>query len=356
MLQQRGALTFNEIQQQSEIWRDTISIVSSRCQELAAWLPKEAFGQVVFMGAGSSFNAALVSSRFFGIVTGVATNAFPSTEIFAANRLPFEERRKTLVVTFSRSSDTSVTLWAIEKLKTKYPNTRHLLITTNASGAMNALVDQQIVLPKAKEESDVSTKAYTSSILALKLFTAVLMKNELIKNELLSLPDKLVVKKYQNEIQKITAVKPIHICVSGNGILYGHACETSAIIKKMSSVSAESNYTSELLHGEANHLTPNMLSIILAGDLTKKFDGYIAGALSQNKCQRLVVCEKADNKLGNADYLIELNSGLSEYTRDLLMIEIMQELGFYLSVSKAYNPDKPKHVQHVVKHKEHLFE
>ena len=356
MLQQRGAITSSEIQQQSEVWKETISIVSTKRNELMSWFGKEAFGQVVFMGAGSSYHASMVSSRFFGALTGVATCAFPSAEIFALNRPPFEERRKTLVVSFSRSGETSETLWAMEKLKAKSPNSRHLLVTANAEGPMVALADQTIIIPKAKEESDVSTKAYTSSILAMKLLTSILMKNESIYNELIALPDKLVVKKYQNEIQKITAMKPIHIAVSGNGLLYGHACAASSLIKKMSSIPAEFNYTTELKHGDANHFNQNMLAIILAGDLMKKADGNIAGFISQSKCHRLVICEKADHRLGNADYLIELNSGLSEYTRDLLMMPVLQELGFYLAISKAYNPDKPKHTQPIIIYKEPLFD
>lgn len=356
MLHQRGAVTSSEIQQQPEVWKETISILSSKRSEIVSWFAKEAFGQVVFMGAGSSYHASLVSSRFFGSLTGVATTAFPSAEIFALNRFPFDDRRKTLVVSFSRSAETSETLWAIERLKAKSPNSRHLLVTANSEGPMVALADQAIIIPKAKEDSDVSTKAYTSFILAIKLLTSVLMKNEPIYNELISLPEKLVVKKYQSEIQKITAVKPIHIAVSGNGLLYGHACEASSIIKKMSSISAESNYTTELKHGEANHLNPNMLAVILSGDLMKKADGHITGFVSQSKCHRLVVCEKADNRLGNADYLIELKSELSEYTRDLLMMPVLQELGFYLAISKAYNPDKPKHTQHVVTYKEPFFD
>ncbi len=356
MLQQRGAITFNEIMQQNEVWKSTIDIVNQKRQELVSWFSKEGFGQVVFMGAGSSFHAALISSRFFGNITGVATSAFPSVEIFAGQKLPYEDRRKTLVVTFSRSGETSETLWAIERLKAKSPNSRHLLISANESSPMAAVVEQALFIPQAKEESNVSTKAFTSSILAMKLLTAILMKNNAVYEELVKLPEKLEIKKFHKEIQKITGIKPVHILVSGNGINYGHACEGSSLIKKMSSISSECNYTTELRHGNANHATQNMLAVVISGDSLMKADGYIIGELSQSKCQRLVICEKADNRLGNSDFLIELGSGLSEYTRDLLIAPIMQELGFYLAISKAYNPDKPKHTSHVVTWKEHFFQ
>ncbi len=354
MLQQRGALTFNEISQQNESWTDTLKIVNEKMAELVSWFSKEAFNQVVFTGSGSSFHAAGVSSIFFGNLTGVATSWFPAAEVFSLPRLPFDVRRKTLVVVFSRSGETQETAWAISRIKEKVASTKFLLITPNSSGPLAELCDQHIFLPKAKEESHVSTKAYTSMILALKLLTAVLMKNTSLYNELMSLPGKLEIKKFQKEIQKVVGVKPVHLVVCGNGIYYPHAMEGSSLIKKMSSISAESNYTSELRHGDANHTTQTMIAVLLSGEAMRKADGQIISDLAQTKCHRLVVCDKSDNRLGLSDFIVEIGSGLSDLTRDLLYVPVLQELAFYLSVSKAYNADKPKHVHYAVTWKEHF--
>ena len=62
--------------------------------------------------------------------------------------------------------------------------------------------------------------------------------------------------------------------------------------------------------------------------------------------------EEADNKIGSADFVFEVKSKLSEYSRDLLMIPILHELGFYMSVQKGVNADKPKGVPFSVTFKE----
>lgn len=352
MLNQRGAITFGEISQQKDAWKETIKILTERSKELTEWFSKEAFSQVVFTGAGSSFHAAGVCANFFMNVTGVPSTYFSTEDCMASPRLPFDERRKTLVIVLSRSGNTTASQALCAKLKTSHPNTRTLLITPNGEGTINQYVTQKIWIPKAAEKAPVSTKAYTTLIFAVKMLTAVLIKNKPLFAELSELPEKLVIKKFNNIIQRIVGTKPIHIAVVGNGIYYPHAMEGSSLIKKIASVSSEYNYATELSHGDANHMHQNMMTIILAGDSMKKSFGSILGEISQTKSQSVVIAEKGDNKLGLADYLIELNSGLGEYTRDLLMIPVIQELAFYLAFSKAYNPDKPKHVKFEVVTKE----
>ena len=68
----------------------------------------------------------------------------------------------------------------------------------------------------------------------------------------------------------------------------------------------------------------------------KKEETEVLGELASIRCHRLVICEEADNKIGSADFVFELKSKLSEYTRDLLMIPILHELGFYMSVPKGF--------------------
>jgi glucosamine 6-phosphate synthetase-like amidotransferase/phosphosugar isomerase protein len=74
------------------------------------------------------------------------------------------------------------------------------------------------------------------------------------------------------------------------------------------------------------------------------------------KAPRMVICEEADSRLGLSDYVFQLKSGLSEYSRDMLMIPIVQLLAFYLCIAKGYNPDKPKHIVDVVKWKEPFYQ
>lgn len=354
MLHQKGALTLNEISTQGEIWKKTLQIIDQKQQEIISWFLKEGFNQLVFIGAGSSFNAAVVCSRFFLDLTGVSSSCFPSSELFYGLRLPFEERKKTLAVFFSRSGASSETIWAMQKLN-KHPNVKNLLITPSTSGEACSYADKLLTLDFAAEESAVETRVYTASILAFKYLTSFLMKNMTLYNELRAIPDKFQFKKYQTETQRITAVKPTNILVIGNGMFYGHAKEGAALITKMAAIPSVTDYANQIRYGGAAHATQNTLTIIFASESMRKAEGFITGELAATKSHRLILCENADQRLGNSDFVVELKSGLSEQVRDLLMITVIQELAFYMSIQKAYNADKPKNVPACVTWKEPYF-
>ncbi len=354
MLTQKGALTLSELSSQGDVWKQVIQTVDKEQQKIVPWFMKEGFTAVVFTGAGSSLNVARVCRRFFSDFTGVTSGCFPPSEIFAGLRLPFEDRRKTLVVLFSRSGATSEIIWALQKLR-PYPGVKTLLITPATDSPAASLADMTLLIPSAKEESHTTTRAYTSSILAFKYLVSFLMKNANLYKEIRTLPDLFKVKQFQREIQRVTSTKPTSAIICGNGINYGHAMEAANIISKIAVIPAVADYVSQMRHGIAAQCTPNTLAIMLVSDTMKKEEAEVLGELASIRCHRLVICEQADNKIGSADFVFELKSKLSEYTRDLLMIPILHELGFYMSVQKGVNADKPKGVPFSVTFKEPYF-
>ncbi len=354
MLQQKGIITSKEIAEQPEAWTDTIRALNEKRQEIATWFRQEAFGQVIFMGCGSSYNAAIVSSRNFNSLTGVTSFAFPSSEMFAGQKLPYDDRRKTLLIVFSRSGQSTETIWAIDRIRQLSKNTKILSFCPYRESEIIARADQSIILEKAKEEGVFATKSFTTFIFAVKLLIGILLQNMNFLQELTRVPTLVDIKQRQIEMQKIGSGKILNVISGGSGALYGIACEGSLLVKKMCTIPAEAYTTLELRHGNAaagNNLT---LIVIFASEYLKKAEGVIVSELAALKSPRLVICEEADSKLGLADYVINLKSGLSEYARDMLMMPVVQLLAFYMCIARGYNPDKPKHVVPIVTYKDPL--
>ncbi|MGV8120730.1 MAG: SIS domain-containing protein [Candidatus Xenobiia bacterium LiM19] len=356
MLQQKGTITFNEISQQPEVWQDIIRIMNEKRQELSAWFRQEAFAQVLYTGAGSSYCAAQSCARSFISLTGATSYAFPSVDVFATKKLPYDDRRKSLLIVFSRSGQTTETIWAIDKIKEQSKNTKILVICPNKDSEMIAKADFPIVIEKAKEEAMMSTKAFTSFLFASKLFIGILMQNMNFLNELTKVPTMLDVKKYQIEMQKLSSGKYQQVIFGGEGSYYGLALASSLLMKGMSATASEAYHTLSLRHGNAAHASQQTLIVIFATDAMKKGEGVVVGEMAALKAPRMVICEEADSRLGLSDYVFQLKSGLSEYSRDMLMIPIVQLLAFYLCIAKGYNPDKPKHIVDVVKWKEPFYQ
>jgi glutamine---fructose-6-phosphate transaminase (isomerizing) len=355
MLQQKGSIVFNEISQQPEAWQDCIRILNEKRQEFSGWFRQEAFGQVIFMGAGSSYNAGIVCSRNFSSLTGVTSYAFPSSEMFSNPKLPYDDRRKTLLIAFSRSGQSTETIWALDKIKQVSKNTKILALCPFGDSEIIAKADQALVLEKAKEEGIVATKSFTSFLFSVKLLTGILLQNMNFLQELTRVPSLFDVKKYQSEMQKISSSKFQSVICGGSGAFFGLALEGSKLVKTMCTTAAEAYHTLELRHGNAAAANNLTLIIIFASDHLKKGEGTVVSELAALKSPRMVICEEADSKLGLSDYVFPLKSGLSEFSRDILMMPIVQLFAFYLCIAKGYNPDKPKHVAHSVKWKEPFF-
>lgn len=356
MLQQKGQIIFNEILQQPETWIDCMKRLNEKRQDIANWFRQEAFGQIVFMGAGSSYNAGVVGAHNFNSLTGVTSFAFPSSEVFSTAKLPYDDRRKTLVVVFSRSGQSQETLWAIDKIKALSKNSKILCLCPYGESEMLKKADMPLVLEKAKEEAPVATKSFTSFIFCVKLLIAILTQNMSLINELAKVPEMFDVKKHQPTLQKMSSAKFAHVAFCGSGPTYGLAMEGSLLVKKISTTSGEYQHTMEMRHGHDAGLHPQCLVVIFATDALKKGEGIVAGEMAPLKAVRMVVGEEADARLGICDYVFNLKSGLSMIARDVLMIPIAQVLAFYLAIAKGYNPDKPKHIIPVVTWKEPFFE
>src|SRR5687768_12530110 len=54
VLTKPGTSTFTEIMEQPAAWREVLSRMASRREEISAWLKAENFGQILLVGCGTS--------------------------------------------------------------------------------------------------------------------------------------------------------------------------------------------------------------------------------------------------------------------------------------------------------------
>jgi glucosamine 6-phosphate synthetase-like amidotransferase/phosphosugar isomerase protein len=69
--------------------------------------------------------------------------------------------------------------------------------------------------------------------------------------------------------------------------------------------------------------------------------------MKQLGADTLALVEKSNGN--DADYIIELESGVHQEARDILMLPFLQLLSFYTATSKGLNPDKPTNLSSVVR-------
>ena len=108
----RGTATHTEILSQPEIWREALAVFQARATELGALWQQEGFEQVVLTGCGSTYYAGVIGATLIQEQTGIPAQALPASEFMLFPQARFNARRKTLLITVSRSGATRETIEA----------------------------------------------------------------------------------------------------------------------------------------------------------------------------------------------------------------------------------------------------
>ncbi|NDD29638.1 MAG: SIS domain-containing protein [Proteobacteria bacterium] len=352
MLSKPGTSTFNDIMEQAQAWRHVFEVLNGRRAELEPWLRGEKFGQIVLVGCGSSWHAALSAARVFH-ASGLNAVALPASEVLYAARPPYDVRIKTLLVGLSRSGATSETLWAVEKLKAIDPRLKALTIACRDESELAPLGDVSIALPGAHEEGVIATRSHTAMLLTLQVLASWLTANEAMLAELAALPDTFDLKKHQAEIQKAVALKPQHITFLGSGPFYGLAAASALLVREMANQSSDYMPLLEFRHGAQSSVMPHTLIVAYTSDALRKAEEEMIREIAVMRGPRMIICGEAENKTKmGTEFVFELGTERSELARLCLSAPIGQLFGFYLGIKNGVNPDRPKHVQPVVKLKE----
>ncbi|MBI3928323.1 MAG: SIS domain-containing protein [Armatimonadetes bacterium] len=349
-----GGGVFEEIKDQPRLWKSTLDGLAARRQELQGWLRSENFGQVLFLGSGASYGAALSAASITQLVSGLNTVAISSSEILFLRRPPYDSRIKTLVVALSRKGDERDNLWAVQKLK-KIHTTCKVLMISGAAGELGALSDQKILLDDAVEMGQISTRCASTLLLCCMVLCAWLSAKDVFLNEIARLPGALNYQNLQDQIKRLSMPRPLpqHITFLGSGPYVGAACDGSLKMREMAAIGSEYQSTLEYRHGSHGWLTNQSMVVVLLSDTFKPAELQTVSHLGVTRAPRVLIADNLDDQARmRVDFTVELQAGVSEVSRVLLMYPALQLLGFYMALAKGKSADKPKHLEHVIELKD----
>jgi glucosamine--fructose-6-phosphate aminotransferase (isomerizing) len=358
-MQVQKAGVFAEILDQPRAWRETLQMLVKRRDELGGWLKGENFGQIVFLGCGSSYAMAVSAASIAQLVSGLNTEVYPSSEFCYLRRPPYDSRIKTLLVAISRSNDSDDTFWAVEKLKRLHPAIKVLGIFAKDGGRIQGLCDQSVLLPGTMEVGPVSTRTASSSLLTCMVLTAWISNKDAFINELVKVPelydDPAYVKALQDGARKLSVPKPIPLSFTflGCGPYYGLALEGARKVKELIAFNAEACQTLEYRHAGYGGLTKETMVINFLSETMRKGELDVMGGLAKYRAVRVGIVEQNDEAVKmRTDQTIELKSKVSEITRLLTMFPVLHLVCFYMSIARGKNADKLYHLEPAIVLKE----
>lgn len=346
-----------EIHEQPRAAQDTLGSVISgdRIDLSSVGLSDEdirSISEIYVVGCGSAYHAGVVMQYVTEELAGISVRVELASEFRYRNLLLPENA---LVVIISQSGETADSLAALREAKARGARTLAVVNVVGSSIAREA--DNVFYTPAGPEIAVATTKAYCTQLIAGYLLATEFARvrgrvapeeyKRLIK-ELQALPDKMKrVLEDKERIQWFAAKfsNARDIFFIGRGIDYAVSLEGSLKMKEISYIHSEAYAAGELKHGT--------ISLVEDGTL-------VVGVLTQQRLYEKTIANLTEVKSRGA-YLMGLTSYGNYSIEDTVDFTVyiprtderfaaslavipLQLMGYYVSVAKGLDVDKPRNL------------
>ncbi|MHB1937942.1 MAG: SIS domain-containing protein [Acidobacteriaceae bacterium] len=328
-----------EILSQPESWRQVLALLQEKngpSKKIMSLIDK---GPVVFAGCGSSYYLSLAASPLWNSICEAPVRAASASDLIMYPEGYWGSMPGTLIAV-SRSGKTMETCEAARYARDVL-GWRTIAVTCYPDTPLVELCDEALVLADAAEVSRFTTRALTAMVLSFEMLAALHSDNVELQHELLQLPEHAsrLLARYGEQIEELSRLGDFEGYVYlGQGPYFGIASELMLKIKEMTCSAAEAYSSLEYLHGPRYAATASTLIVVLLSDGGRKYQLELLPKLKDLGATILVVCEHTCADISaNADIVFELESGLSDYGRMLLMMPLLQLFAYYraLAVGKS---------------------
>ena len=346
-----------EIHEQPKAVKDTLSsVIKDDAIDLSA-VPLtdeeiQRYEQIYIVACGSAWHVGMAAQYVLEDLAQIPVRVELASE-FRYRKMPLN--KNALVIVVSQSGETADTLAALRMAKEKGLDTMAVVNVVGSSIAREA--DKVFYTLAGPEISVATTKAYSAQIAAMYCLAVQFAKDRgtideekyrYYIHELLTLPEKIdKILEDKERIQWFAAkqANAHDVFFVGRGIDYAVCLEGSLKLKEISYIHSEAYAAGELKHGTISLIEPGTLVI---------------GVLTQSELHEKTVSNMLECKSRGA-YLMGLtaygNYGVEdqvdftvyvpkvdEHFMGSLAVVPLQLLGYYVSVAKGLDVDKPRNL------------
>ena len=308
--------------------------------------------QIVITACGSAWHVGMASQYIIEDLTGVPVRVELASE-FRYRKPPLD--KNALVIVISQSGETADTLAALRLAKEKGLRTLAVVNVVGSSIAREA--DKVFYTLAGPEISVATTKAYSAQLAAMYCLAVEfgrvrgMMDGEKYTyylNELETIPGKIErVLEDKERIQWFAAkYSGAHdVFFIGRGVDYAVCLEGSLKLKEISYVHSEAYAAGELKHGTISLIEPGTLviGVLTQSELYEKTVSNMVECKSRGAyLMGLTTYGKYETE-DRADFTVYVPR-VDEHFAASLAVVPLQLLGYYVSVAKGLDVDKPRNL------------
>lgn len=351
MAVERGVHTYSEITSQPELWHKAVDAFGQKSAALKALWDKGEFERVLFTGCGSTYYLSLAGAALFQQLTGINSRAYPASEIALYPDTVFLPDTKTLLITVSRSGETTETLEAMRVFRERTDGSPVVAVTCGSTTTLSLTADLNFSIDEAQETSLAQTRSFASMLIVVEAIAAFIAgRSDLDRLAGLTLVVTRLLSEYGDLAKRLGEDRQIErFFFLGSGALYGIACEGMLKMKEMSLSYSEAFHVLEFRHGPMSMVNDRSLVIGLISESTHAQEISVLRQMNQRGAQILALSEQAyDLGIANGAHLVEIASTLPEWARPVTYLPVLQLMAYYRALSNGQNPDLPANLSFVI--------
>jgi glutamine---fructose-6-phosphate transaminase (isomerizing) len=310
-----------------------------------------AFDNIVITACGTSWHSALIGEHMLEELTRVPVEVEYASEFRYRNPIVNE---RTLCIVISQSGETADTLAAMREAKRRGARTLGIVNVVGSTIAREA--DGGIYIHAGPEIGVASTKAFTSQVIALLLFTlklgrlrdlSILRGREII-DAMHELPRQ--VQQILDRAQEIEDIaeefkRASNFLYLGRGYNFPAALEGALKLKEISYIHAEGYPAAEMKHGPIA-LIDEMMPVVFIAPHDSVFDKVTSNVaeVKARKGRVIAITSRDEPTLaGKLDYEFRIPETVDMLTPVLAAVPL-QLLAYYIAVKRGSNVDQPRNL------------
>jgi glucosamine--fructose-6-phosphate aminotransferase (isomerizing) len=310
-----------------------------------------AIERIVLTACGTSWHAALIGEYMLEELARIPVEVEYASELRYRNPV-LDER--TLVIGISQSGETADTLAALREAKHRGARTIGVVNVVGSSIARD--VDGGIYIHAGPEIGVASTKAFTSQVVALALFTlrlgrlralSVLQGREIVR-ALQRLPEQVeLVLKGAKRVERIaeTFMRAQNALYLGRGYNFPVALEGALKLKEISYIHAEGYPAAEMKHGPIALIDEMMPVVFVAPHdaVHTKIVSNLEEVRARGGKVLAVVTEGDEQIAALAEHTLTIPPTL-DFLTPVLTVLPLQLFAYYTAVRRGCDVDRPRNL------------
>jgi len=309
------------------------------------------YDNIVLTACGTSWHSALIGGMMLEDLARIPTKVEYASEFRYRNPLVTD---RTLCIVISQSGETADTLAAMREAKRRGARTLGIVNVVGSTIARES--DGGIYIHAGPEIGVASTKAFSSQVMALLLFTLKLarlralssVRGREIVEALHALPAQ--VQNVLDRAEEIEAVaeefkRASNFLYLGRGYNFPTALEGALKLKEISYIHAEGYPAAEMKHGPIA-LIDEMMPVVFIAPHDSVFDKVVSNVqeVKARKGRVIAITSRDEPALaGKIDYEFRIPDTIDVVTPILASVPL-QLLAYYIAVKRGSNVDQPRNL------------